>query len=311
MPTWKRKVKELGKRGLRLVFETGQCFGVDLLPRHFYSEIPDIRELKKDQDWKRPYSMVGIGGSELDQQLDFVAQCCCDELVARQRKGDISDRACTRNGEAGFGPVEADFLFCFIASKRPRRIVQIGCGVSTAVILAAAEEAGYRPQITCIDPFPTQFLREEDKNGVITLISEKAEQVSLETMTEIGADDFLFVDSSHTLRPGGHVSKIILEVLPRLAAGCWVHFHDIWFPYDYPYKILNQALFFWHESVLLHAFLADNWKYEICASLCMLHHSRPEKLGHWLPNYRPARHDHGVRLSEGHFPTSIYLRAVK
>lgn len=311
MPTCKRKLREIGKRGLRLAFEAGQRFGVDILPHHFYSEIPIIRELRREDDWKKPYSMAGIRGSEPDRQLHFLSECCSEDLVARQKKGDIYQRVCTMNGEPGFDPVDADFLFCWITSKRPRRIVQIGCGVSTAVMLLAAKEAAYRPEITCIEPYPTDFLRERHESGEITLIPKKAEDVGLETMTGIGKDDLLFVDSSHTVKPGGHVSRIILEVLPRLEAGCWVHFHDVWFPYDYHYKILSQSLFFWHESVLLQAFLTNNCKYEIFVSLCMLHHSRCEELPRCLPNYRPAPHDHGVRLSAGHFPTSIYLRTVK
>ena len=47
-------------------------------------------------------------------------------------------------------------------------------------------------------------------------------------------------------------------MLPRLAAGVRVHFHDIWFPYDYSGGILDSELFFWHETALLHAYLAGN-----------------------------------------------------
>ena len=43
-----------------------------------------------------------------------------------------------------------------------------------------------------------------------------------------------------------------------LAAGAWVHFHDIYFPYDYQRGILDDELFFSNESVLLHALLINN-----------------------------------------------------
>jgi hypothetical protein len=42
----------------------------------------------------------------------------------------------------------------------------------------------------------------------------------------------------------------------------------------------------------------------------MLHDTDPSLLRRALPNYRPARTDHGLRASEGDFPGSIYLQAV-
>src|SRR5207253_10649190 len=151
------------------VFEVGQHFGLDILPRHFYSEIPNIRELKQSDHWKKAYSMVGVPGTDEESQVGFLAECCPDELIEKQRQGDVYARACRANGDRGFGPVEADFLFCFIATKRPAHVVQIGCGVSTAVMLLAAEEAGYQPDIHCIDPYPTQFLQESHRQGRIRL----------------------------------------------------------------------------------------------------------------------------------------------
>src|SRR5258706_16043378 len=43
----------------------------------------------------------------------------------------------------------------------------------------------------------------------------------------------LFIDSSHTVRIGGDVNYLFLEVLPRLKPGVIVHVHDIFFPFDY------------------------------------------------------------------------------
>jgi hypothetical protein len=49
--------------------------------------------------------------------------------------------------DQGYGEVEADLLYCFVRSQRPRQIVQIGCGVSTVVCLLAAKDEGHVPQI--------------------------------------------------------------------------------------------------------------------------------------------------------------------
>ena len=102
--------------------------------------------------------------------------------------------------------------------------------------------------------------------------------------------------------------SVSFEVLPRLASGCYVHFHDIYFPFDYQISLLD-TVFFSNESILLHAFLIGNCRYSIAVSLSMLHHGRRQDLQELLSNYRPAATNYGLcKLSEGeHFPSSTYL----
>jgi hypothetical protein len=181
--------------------------------------------------------------------------------------------------------------------------------VSTAVILLAAKEVGYQPELICIDPFPNRYLRSVAARGLITLIAERAQDVDLQELTNLERGDLLFVDSTHTVKPGSEVNRLILEVLPRLKPGCFVQFHDIHFPYDYQESLLTE-IFFSAESTLLHAFLIDNARYSIAVSLSMLHHACPEQMRTALPNYRPARMHQGLLLARDparHFPCSTYL----
>jgi hypothetical protein len=313
---WRRRLKERAKGGLRRVFELGQHVGVDILPRHFYSSVPDLRELRRTRYWRAPMTMVGVAGAEPEPQLAFLAECCAAAPGFRElAAGDqIFTRACAQNGEPGYGPTEADFLFCFIAARRPPRVVQIGAGVTTAVILAAAQHVAYQPEIVCIDPFPTAYLRRLSEQRLIRLVAEPAQTVELSVMTECGTGGLLFVDSTHAVRYGSEVNRIILEVLPRLPTGTFVHFHDIFFPYDYP-----RGLFVWNffptESTLLHAFLIHNARYEIAVSLGMLHYAAPARLAALLPNYQPAANDDGLMVgASGYdkgFPSATYLRCVR
>ncbi len=306
-----RRLKNLYKHGLRKLFELGQHLGFDVLPRHFYSEVPDIRVLRNTSEWKRPYSMIGVNGADALEQIRFVAECCSPSIVEEVRCRDIHAEASLRNGEVGFGPVEADFLFAFVATQKPSQIFQIGCGVSTSVCLMAAEHAGYTPEIICAEPYPTDFLLHEADRGHIKLIRQKAQSLDLTIIDGLNDDALFFVDSTHTLGPAGEVSRIILEMLPRLKPGASVHFHDILFPYDYSRKILSDQLFFWHESVLLHAFLTNNNKFRITASLSMIHYSCSEKLSDYLPNYKPDNNEEeGLGKGEGHFPSSTYLEVI-
>ena len=129
-----RELRERFKSGLHGLFVFGQRLGVDILPRHFYSSIPDVRELRGSESWRKASSMVGVAGAELEPQMEFLRGCCSPHRE-RLRRGGIHEHACRENGEPGYGAIEAEFLYCFVAAKRPRRIVQVGAGVSTAVVL--------------------------------------------------------------------------------------------------------------------------------------------------------------------------------
>ena len=308
-PTITRRLKTQLKHMVRLVFEVGQRFNQDILPRHFYSEIPDIRQLRKTQRWRSPRTLCGIRG-DIETQAGWVGQ-----VTKPYRNGlrefEVHRRAVRMNGsDEGYGEVEADFLYCFVRTFRPKQIVQIGCGVSTAVCLLAAQDEGYTPRIKCIEPYPTEFLKRENEAGKIELIAQRVEEVGSECAGWIDPGDLFFVDSSHTLAPAGEVNLVILEMLPRLANGAYAHFHDIHFPYDYGPDTLSSALFFPHETALLYAFLTLNDRFEIAASLAMLHHLRLDDLVRFFPSIKPRPFDQGLRIGDGHYPSSIYLRVA-
>lgn len=301
-------LKQQLKRMLRRTFEIGQRFKVDLLPRHFYSETPSISQLRSTTAWRRPFSMNRIAGADIPSQLAFAAACAQD-LQSSLAATPIHRRACEMNGlPEGFGEIEADFLYCFVRSRKPPQIVQVGCGVSTAVCILAAADTGYKPEIICIEPYPTDFLVQQAAAGTIRLIAKKVEESDLKIGELLTDGGLFFVDSSHTLGPAGEVTQLICEILPTLPPSTWVHFHDIYFPFNYSPGILTIDLFFQHETDLLYAFLAMNPGFRIAASLSMLHHAAPTELAALLPRYRPAQFDQGLRLTSGDFPTSIYLQ---
>src|SRR5881398_2301966 len=110
----KRVVTNAIKRLLAKSFAVGQRLGLDILPRHFYSEIPDLRKLRRTTHWRKPFSMIGVPGADPDEQLAFVRSIMPVDLRTRIARGDIHAKACARNGEPGYGPVEADVLFAFV-----------------------------------------------------------------------------------------------------------------------------------------------------------------------------------------------------
>jgi hypothetical protein len=251
--------------------------------------------------------MYGVDGIDLLEQISFL-----DDLRSREIDWlalDVHAVANKANGQGtGYGIIEAEVLHAFIRRHRPKRIIQIGCGLSTAVMLRAAALARYTPDIVCIEPFPSAFLLNAQTNRQITLYGQPAEEVPASIMTELADGDLLFVDSTHIVKPGSEVNRIILDILPRLTSGVFVHFHDIYFPYDYPRNLLSDALFFPSESTLLHAYLINNPKCRIVLSLSMLHYGSPASLAQAFPRYSPQANADGLSSdNEGHFPSSIYL----
>ncbi len=115
---------------------------------------------------------------------------------------------------------------------RPKRFVEVGSGDSTR---SASRRRSIRDHslptlITSIDPTP----RAEIDKLCDFVIRKPLEEVELDVFDELGPGDFLFIDGSHRSFSNSDVTVAFLDVLPRLRAGVVVHFHDIFWPYDYP-----------------------------------------------------------------------------
>lgn len=256
--------------------------------------------LRETGRWRPPRTLVGVNGTDIQDQLEFARSVVPDHWPP-----DIYRDACRQNGEPGFGPVEASFLYGFVYSKKPKKIVQVGAGVSTAVALRAAADAGHYVEIVAVDPYPTRFLRA----APVTLLEQAAQNVALERLIDLERGDLLFIDSTHTVRADSEVNRLVLEVLPRLRPGVFVHFHDIYFPYDYQRDLLDETLYFWSESTLVQSFLIGNERYRIATALSMLHYEAPDQLAQLIPGYRPQPNRDGLRAGAGDFPASLYLLA--
>ncbi|MDP9092614.1 MAG: class I SAM-dependent methyltransferase [Actinomycetota bacterium] len=300
-------------RGLWYALRGGQRLGLDLTPHHFYSNSPDLRSLRRSTYWRRPRTMTGVKGAALTDQAQQLAKWVPPPLSEEIAAQDLHGDACVENGAVGYGRIEADLLYAFLATNNPARMIQIGSGVSTAVALKAKVRHGLATEITCVDPYPTEYLRTAANRGDIVLLPEPAQTVPLETFTELRAGDLLFIDSTHTVKVGSEVNLLVLDVLPSLTAGVFVHFHDIYLPYDYGRDVLDGELFFWNESVLLHAFLIGNERASIRVSCSMLHHGAPEYLCQAFPRYSPQRMTDGMpdpREAGGDYPSALYFQIL-
>jgi hypothetical protein len=306
----RRTLKNRAKDLLFCVHKLGLRCGVIVLPNHYYIDYPDVNQLAKTADlWANPSQLAGIE-TDLDQQAACLRAIC--GLFSNEVRGNPHyQTAVSTDCGPGYGYIEAEALHCVIRSLKPKRIVEVGSGVSTYCILQAAARNETQCAITCVEPYPRQWLRKAD----VTLVEKPVQAVPLELFESLGDGDFLFIDSSHTVKTGSDANFLILEVLPRLKPGVVVHLHDIFLPYDYPRDVLRFC-FQWQETALLHAFLIGNRNVEILFCLSQLHYARSGVLREVFPEYRAQPAEKGLRSAGSalcdhagdHFPSSVYLR---
>src|SRR5947207_12337935 len=105
--------------------------------------------------------MPGIEVS-LDGQIEALRRVCApfrQEYVGYARY----KTAVAQQFGPGFGYIEAQLLHAVVRSYRPRRIVEVGSGVSTCCALAAVEmnarDDGRQAHVTAIEPHPSAALR--------------------------------------------------------------------------------------------------------------------------------------------------------
>jgi len=302
----KRAALQIHKIGLRL--------GIQILPSHYYSPVPNILELRETLDlWAKPSTLPGIS-TELDQQAERLKEICLP-FMSEYTGNKIYRHAVSEKSGPGYGYIEAQCLHAVIRRYKPATILEVGSGVSTYCALAAlrlnSNEGASHGKLISIEPHPSDRLR---SLGEIELIETEVQRVPMKVFTSLERGDLLFIDSSHTVRPGGDVNFLILEVLPRLKPGVIVHFHDIYLPYDYPRDTLRTYL---HgmETSLLHAFLIFNTRVKILFCLSHLHYERTAVLKEVFPEYVPQPAELGLQREdykafqpiEEHFPSSIYL----
>jgi hypothetical protein len=184
---------------------------------------------------------------------------------------------------------------CVIRRFKPRLVIEIGSGQSSRVIAAALRrnrvDKGVSGRHIIVDPYPEQVMRGEAFPST-TVISERVELVEASLFSALGAGDILFIDSGHTVRIGGDVNSLFLDVLPGLAPGVIVHVHDIALPFEYPKVYATNPRFrqFWTEQYLLQAFLCFNRDFEILLAMNWLMAERMELVLAAFPHGDPELH---------------------
>jgi len=289
---------------IRYMAETGmgtdECLKQRCLPMpvHFYSPVPDIQDLEQRDWFNRKSPLRGIEW-RANEQLAFL-----------KKLGNAYGNECnwppedtgqpmqfyTENQSFSFGC--AAITHCIIRQFCSKRVVEIGSGMSSLIISGAFQRNNRTDgEYHIVDPYPQDWI---PRLPMLTTLHQKRVEFMDEALfQELQDGDVLFIDSGHVVRTGSDVNFLVLDILPLLAPGVIVHFHDIPLPYEYGkiYFTNPQFRVFWTEAYLLQAFLCFNHEYSIQLAMGYIMGNHIEEFKAAFPHYNPVFH----KLSSGSF----------
>lgn len=259
---------------------------------HFHSPVPDWEEaVRYLEQLESPTQLPGIDINSQGQLalLTTIATFATDLRSTRYNFDNPS-----------FQKTDGLWAYGYLRALQPERIIEIGAGHTTLLFLDMMDRGEINCVLTCIEPNP-QVLQSGLRPGDVdrfTLHVTPLQAVDSELFASLGSGDILFVDSSHISKLGSDVNRLIFDILPTLPCGAHVHFHDIFWPFEYPRAWVQKGRA-WNEAYLLRAFLQQNDSFRI----------------EQFPSYLQAVHPEEVTSALGDagqgLAASIWLRKIR
>lgn len=235
-------------------------------PGHFYSPIPSLKDVQRDEAkifGSIPTNILGLELHE-EEQLKLL-----NEFVAYYKEMPFQPQK--HEGlryyyeNPAYSYSDAILLHCMIRHLKPKRIIEVGSGFSSCMTLDT-NELYFDGSIatTFIEPYPDllmSLIKDTDKSEIKT-IPVRLQDVDLGQFETLEANDILFIDSTHVSKINSDVNRIFFDILPRLSSGVHVHFHDIFFPFEYPKDWVYEGRA-WNEAYLLRTFLQYNNEFRV------------------------------------------------
>ncbi len=238
---------------------------------HFYSLYPSIKEVKENYCNEKNKEISGINNDGVDlcveRQKEYLAQmnALFETIPKWKNKNDVSGGNYRyRIGNSAFGLSDAIVLHTMLRLLKPKRLIEVGSGYSSAVTLDTNEYyLNNEIQISFIEPYPKllySIMKNGDKESV-KIYHNRLQEMPLSVFMDLNDGDVLFIDSTHVSKFGSDVNYLFFHILPSLKPGVIVHLHDIFYPWEYPEQwLINRA---WNELYLLRAFLQNNNQWEV------------------------------------------------
>jgi len=231
-------------------------------PFNFYeSPYPNIVEIHKEEKklFDRNKNIMDID-LNISRQLELIKEMETKDLPEWENTGEGLRY---RYDNTWFGKGSADALCYMMQIIKPNKIIEIGSGYSTAVMLDTNEKYfNNEIHIVSIEPRADRLRSLLKPTDNLKIIEQDVQEIEGSFFETLGENDFLFIDSSHVSKMASDVNYILFELLPRLKKGVYIHFHDMFYPFIYPKEWVYSGLAY-NEMYLLRAFLMNNETYTV------------------------------------------------
>jgi predicted O-methyltransferase YrrM len=248
------------------LYRENKTFKTHYPPGHYANPFPSLDEVQRYSDNLFDNSKESIPGVNLnlENQISLL-----NILSTKYNEIPYNSNKNTQLRYSFNNPMfcESDgiFLWLIINHFKPRKIIEIGSGYSSALMLDINDNLMEGTiDLTFIDPY-TEKLKKNlriDDNSKATIIEKPIQDVDIKEFKKLKEDDILFLDTSHISKTGCDLNYDLFEILPSLNKGVIIHIHDIFFPFEYPKEwVLQQKAY--NEVYLIRSFLMYNDSFEI------------------------------------------------
>jgi len=245
--------------------------------------------LKEETDYEALQCKRQLPGIELNEQHALT--------LIEQIEPYVGELACTPYERCDTGPFwfanswfndfDAASLYALLRHLKPKRYVELGCGFSSIMssrALARNRQDGAPCDALYADPHPR--LDVVDRLPGTRFVPKRVQDVPLEVFTDLEGGDVLFIDTSHVVKTQSDVVHALVTVLPMLKPDVWVHFHDVFTPYDYPAKWVMSPLFSNNEQYAVEALLTGGDRFSVELPLYFLWREHPADMQRFFPRGR-------------------------
>src|SRR5580700_7829169 len=207
-------------------------------PGHFYSPVIDVDDPHVVRSVRDPQPIRDSAGIHMDQPG---MEALCERLARHLPYFPFG-----RERQAGFryfydnpafGAHDAAVLFSMLLEYRPRRVVEVGSGYSSCLMLDTSERfLDGKLQLALIDPTLKEIRARVPLGSAhgVEMIPVKVQDAPISVFESLQENDILFLDSSHVAKCGSDVNYYLFEILPFLAPGVLIHITTSCIPSSIP-----------------------------------------------------------------------------
>ncbi|MBE9210928.1 DUF4214 domain-containing protein [Nostoc sp. LEGE 06077] len=260
-------------------------------PGHFFSAVPsleDIENFVKFEAARETDISTSIPGVELNTQKQiellselqrYFAECPFPEWKTDEFRYYFANPA--------YGNTDGLILYSMICHFKPSKIMVVGSGFSSCAILDTNQHFfNNKIELTFLEPYPDLLysLISYDEQQSNNIIANKLQDVDLNLFRDLEENDILFIDSTHVSKLNSDVNRIFFEILPRLEKGVIIHFHDIFWPFEYCQEWIREGRA-WNEIYMLRTFLEFNPCFEIIFFFSYLKENQENLIQQTIPRH--------------------------